>query len=277
MKHIQLTQTQKNPPNLRALSHLQNKYQPARTAATGLSSFFTASLKCRECVPRGLTQHSKYENVNMNQGSSPLWLACSQQYRSNMQQAVSYVALHTCLNFNPSVASTSHGHSPGAQEYYQTCHLCAVVSSLTVGEKNHPQCSSRVSQQITVYLSHFRDAPSPSLWNGQNKSLLQTPAHGGMAACEFQAPLSPPALPQLWGITPAAPEFTARWLHPSSPQPSHTWSQSSQSTWFWDSSSGQSQTESTEAADSLSPLSPQKSVYLSLFLIFCHHIFLHNQ
>lgn len=116
-KHIQLTQTQKTP-NLRAPSHLQNKYQPAGTAAMGLSSFFTASLKCRECVPRALTQHSKYENVDMNQGSSPFCLACSQPYRSNMQQAIAYVALHRCLNFNPPVASTSCGRCPGAQEYY---------------------------------------------------------------------------------------------------------------------------------------------------------------
>lgn len=66
----------------------------------GLSSFFTASLKCRECVPRGLIQHSKYENVNMNRGSSPFMLAYSQHYRSNMQQAIFYAALHMCLNFN---------------------------------------------------------------------------------------------------------------------------------------------------------------------------------
>lgn len=41
-------------------------------------------------------------------------------------------------------------------------------------------------------------------------------------------------------------------------------------------SSGQSQTEGTEAADSLSPLPSKKHVYLCLLLILCH-IFLHIQ
>lgn len=86
------------------------------------------------------------------------------------------------------------------------CHLCAVVSSLAVGKKNHPQRSSRVNQQITTHLFCLRDAPGPSSWNGQNQSPLQTPApaQGASGSLRVSGSTLLNALPQLWGVTLAA-------------------------------------------------------------------------
>lgn len=98
------------------------------------------------------------------------------------------------------------------------CHLCAVVSSLAVGKKNHPQGSSRVNQQITTHLSYLRDAPGPSSWNGQNQSLLRTPAPAQgdtVAAREFQAP--PSSMPCLsCGVSPRQPRVYSQLATPFS-------------------------------------------------------------
>lgn len=159
-------------------------------------------------------------------------------------------------------------------------HLCAVVSSLTVGKENHPQCSSRVNQQITMHLSHLRDASGPSLWNGQSKSLLQTPARGG----------KPTPAPWVSGTTLLACPASAVGYHPGSPRVYSQVATPFSITAITHSVTvltnhlvlGQQQWPEPDRKHWgcwLPVTTPPKtqSVYLSLFLIFCHYNFLHIQ
>lgn len=146
-------------------------------------------------------------------------------------------------------------------EHRNTIRHAIFLSSLTVGEKNHSQCSSRVSQQITMHLSQLGGAPGPfSVECTKQEPALNTSSWGQWQPVNFRD-----HSPYLLCLRCGSPRVYSSWLHPSPPQPSHSWSQSSQSIWFWDSSTGQSQTGSTEAADSLPPLSPKNKVYTSPF------------
>lgn len=158
-------------------------------------------------------------------------------------------------------------------EHRNTIRHAIFLSSLTVGEKNHSQCSSRVSQQITMHLSHLGGAPGPfSVECTKQEPALNTSSWGQRQPVSFRdhSPYllclrcGSPSLQQLatpFSTTAITVLVTVLTKHLVLGQ--QHWSEPDRKHWgCW---------------LPATTLSKKQSVYLTLFLIFCHCIFLHIQ